>query len=219
MAYQLISFVICPYVQRSVITLKEKQVPFEITYIDLDHPPEWFPAISPMGKVPVLGVDRDRVLFESAVINEYLDETNPPPLHPQDPWRRAHNRAWIEFGSNLIGRQYRMLTAPDKRKFAWERDELLAELRHVEQQLSEGPFFNGAAFSLADAAYAPLFMRLEIIEHLYPQGLFEPTPTVRAWSDALLARPSVRESVVADFQVQFRQRFATMGGWLGQRLA
>ena len=219
MAYQLISFVICPYVQRSVITLKEKQVPFEITYIDLDHPPEWFPAISPMGQVPVLRVDRDRVLFESAVINEYLDETNPPSLHPQDPWRRAYNRAWIEFGSNLIGRQYRMLTAPGKRKFAWERDELLAELRHVEQQLSEGPFFNGAAFSLVDAAYAPLFMRLEIIEHLYPQGLFEPTPTVRAWSDALLARPSVRESVVTDFEALFRQRFATMGGWLGQRLA
>ena len=219
MAYQLISFVICPYVQRSVITLKEKRVPFEITYIDLDHPPEWFPALSPMGKVPVLRVDQDRVLFESAVINEYLDETNPPPLHPQDPWRRAHNRAWIEFGSNLIGRQYRMLMALDEDGFIQERDGLLADLRYVEQQLGEGPFFNGAAFSLVDAAYAPLFMRLEIIEHLYPQGLFEPTPTVRAWSDALLARPSVRESVVADFQVQFRQRFATMGGWLGQRLA
>lgn len=219
MAYQLISFVICPYVQRSVITLKEKQVPFEITYIDLDHPPEWFPAISPMGKVPVLRVDRERVLFESAVINEYLDETNPPLLHPQDPWRRAHNRAWIEFGSNLIGRQYRMLTAPGKRKFTRERDELLAELRHLEAQLSEGPFFNGVVFSLADAAYAPLFMRLEIIERLYPQRLFEPTPKVRAWSDALLARPSVRESVVTNFEALFRQRFAAMGGWLGQRLA
>jgi len=152
MAYQLISFVLCPYVQRSVITLKEKRVPFEITYIDLDNPPEWFPAISPMGKVPVLRVDQDRVLFESAVINEYLDETNPPPLHPQDPWRRAHNRAWIEFGSNLIGRQYRMLTVPDEPEYVRERDGFLTDLRYVEQQLGEGPFFNGAAFSLADAA-------------------------------------------------------------------
>lgn len=218
MAYQLISFVLCPYVQRSVITLKEKRVPFEITYIDLDHPPAWFPALSPMGRVPVLRVGQDRVLFESAVINEYLDETNPPPLHPQDPWRRAHNRAWIEFGSNLIGRQYRMLTAPGETEFVQERDGLLADLRHVEQQLGEGPFFNGAVFSLADTAYAPLFMRLEIIDRLHPQGLFGPTPRVRAWSDALLARPSVRESVVADFEAQFRQRFAAMGGWLGQHL-
>ncbi len=80
MAYQLISFVLCPFVQRSVITLKEKQVPFDITYVDLQNLPDWFNAISPMGKVPVLRVDEKRVLFESAVINEYLDETNPPPL-------------------------------------------------------------------------------------------------------------------------------------------
>ena len=218
MAYQLISFVLCPFVQRSVIALKEKHVPFEITYINLDNPPEWFPALSPMGKVPVLRVDQDRVLFESAVINEYLDETNPPPLHPQDPWRRAHNRAWIEFGSNLIGRQYRMLVASDEDGFAQERDGLLADLRYVEQQLGEGPFFNGTAFSLADTAYAPLFMRLDIIERLYPQALLEPVPKVRAWSDALLIRPSVQESVVADFETRFRQRFAAMGGWLGQRL-
>ena len=70
MAYQLISFVLCPYVQRSVITLKEKQVPFTITYIDLQNPPDWFLAISPMGKVPVLRMAQDQVLFESAVINE-----------------------------------------------------------------------------------------------------------------------------------------------------
>jgi glutathione S-transferase len=121
--------------------------------------------------------------------------------------------------TNLIGRQYRMLVASDEDGFVQERDGLLADLPYVEQQLGEGPFFNGAAFSLADTAYAPLFMRLEIIDRLHPQGLFEPAPRVRAWSDALLARPSVRELVVADFETRFRQRFAAMGGWLGQRLA
>ncbi len=219
MAYQLISFVLCPFVQRSVITLKEKRVPFEITYIDLQNPPEWFPAISPMGKVPVLRVDENRVLFESAVINEYLDETNPPPLHPQDPWRRAHNRAWIEFGSNLIGRQYRMLMAPDEDGFIQERDGLLADLRYVEQQLGEGPFFNGAAFSLTDTAYAPLLMRLDLIERRHPQGLFAQTPKVGAWRDALLARPAVRGSVVTDFQERFNAYFAEQGGYLGKYLA
>lgn len=219
MTYQLISFVLCPFVQRSVITLKEKRVPFEITYIDLQNPPEWFPAISPMGKVPVLRVDENRGLFESAVINEYLDETNPPPLHPQDPWRRAHNRAWIEFGSNLIGRQYRLLMAPDEDGLIQERDGLLADLRYVEQQLGEGPFFNGAAFSLTDTAYAPLFMRLDLIERRHPQGLFAQTPKVGAWRDALLARPAVRESVVTDFEERFNAYFAAQGGYLGKYLA
>ena len=218
MAYQLVSFVLCPFVQRAVITLKEKQVDFEITYIDLQSPPQWFLAISPMGKVPVLRVDEQRVLFESAVINEYLDETNPPALHPQDPWRRAHNRAWIEFGSNLIGRQYRMLTAPDEPTWVQERDDFLAELQHLEKQLGAEPFFNGADFSLADTAYAPLLMRLEIMERRYPQDLFRSTPKIAAWSAALLARPSVQESVVADFEAQFRDYFAAQGGYWGARL-
>lgn len=219
MAYQLISFVLCPYVQRSVITLKEKGVPFDITYIDLQNLPDWFAAISPMGKVPVLRVDDGRVLFESAVINEYLDETNPPPLHPQDPWRRAHNRAWIEFGSNLIGRQYRLLVATDEAAFNREKEGLLADLRYVEQQLGEGPFFNGSAFSLADTAYAPLLMRLEIIERRHPQDLLARTPKIAIWSDALLARPAVRESVVADFEQRFADYFAGQGSFLGQYLA
>lgn len=218
MAYQLISFVLCPYVQRAVITLQEKQVSFEITYIDLEYPPAWFTALSPLGKVPVLRIDENRVLFESAVINEYLDDTNPPPLHPTDPWRRAHNRAWIEFGSNLIGRQYRILAASDEAELAQERTELLQELPHLEAQLGDGPYFNGAAFSLVDTAYAPLFLRFAIIEQRSPQQFLATAPKVRAWSAALLERPAVQQSVVADFEEQFCRYFAAQGGWLGQRL-
>jgi len=69
---ELISFELCPFVQRSVITLLQKGVDFKINYIDIHDPPEWFQQISPLGKVPVMRVD-NTVLFESAVINEYLD--------------------------------------------------------------------------------------------------------------------------------------------------
>ncbi len=218
MAYQLISFVLCPFVQRSVITLKEKHISFEIIYIDLQQPPDWFLAISPMGKVPVLRVDERRVLFESAVINEYLDETNPPLLHPQEPWQRALNRAWIEFGSNLIGSQYRLLVAPNEAELSQARDELLAGLRQLEQQLEAGPFFNGAAFSLVDTAYAPLFMRLDWIERHSPQRFFEGLPKLAQWSAALLARPAVQESVVADFEEQLTHWVGQQNSYLGQGL-
>lgn len=67
-AIELISFKTCPFVQRSVITLKEKGIDFKTTYIDLAEKPAWFLAISPLGKVPVLKIG-DEVLFESAVIN------------------------------------------------------------------------------------------------------------------------------------------------------
>ncbi|NOX75910.1 MAG: glutathione S-transferase family protein [Gammaproteobacteria bacterium] len=88
---ELISFNICPYVERSVITLAEKGVDFDITYIDVYDPPVWFRDISPLGKVPVLRYG-DAVIFESAIINEFLDEITPPPLHPTDPLTRAQHR-------------------------------------------------------------------------------------------------------------------------------
>jgi len=68
---------------------------YDVTYIDLKNKPDWFLKISPFGKVPVLKVD-DTVLFESAVINEYLDEILPePPFMPGDPGQRARARIWI----------------------------------------------------------------------------------------------------------------------------
>src|SRR6201991_5093248 len=96
-----ISHKLCPYVQRAVIALTEKGVPFDRIDIDLANKPDWFLAISPLGKTPVLQVG-DKAIFESAVILEYLEETQPNPLHPADPLTRAEHRAWIEFGSAVL---------------------------------------------------------------------------------------------------------------------
>src|SRR5262245_19461862 len=83
--YQLVSFKTCPWVQRAAIVLREKKIDFEFIHIEPDNRPDWFRAISPHNKVPVLRVD-DRVsLFESNAIAEYLDETIAPRLHPEDP--------------------------------------------------------------------------------------------------------------------------------------
>src|SRR5882724_11985660 len=97
----LISHHLCPYVQRAVIALTEKGVPFERVYLDLASKPDWFKALSPLGKTPVLKVG-DIAIFESAVILEYLEETQPHPLHPHDPLRRAEHRSLIEYGSAIL---------------------------------------------------------------------------------------------------------------------
>ena len=100
---KLISHKLCPYVQRAVIALKEKGVPFERIDIDLANKPDWFLKLSPLGKVPVLVVTTDEgevALFESNVICEYIEETQGgAKLHPADPLKRAEHRAWMEFGS------------------------------------------------------------------------------------------------------------------------
>ena len=77
MSLELIGFKICPFVQRAVITLLRKDVPYKVTYIDLSSPPVWFNKISPFGKVPVLKINEQQVVFESAIIDEYLDEAYP----------------------------------------------------------------------------------------------------------------------------------------------
>src|SRR6195952_1065845 len=100
-ALKLISHKLCPYVQRAVIALTEKGVAFERVDIDLANKPDWFLKISPLGKVPVLLVG-DVPIFESAVILEYLEETQAPPLHPADALGRAEHRGWIEFGSAVL---------------------------------------------------------------------------------------------------------------------
>src|SRR5258708_8822634 len=108
--YMLFSFKTCPWVQRSAIALREKNAPFEFRHIESDNRPDWFLAISPHKKVPVLTIDDKVTLFESNAINEYLDEMVSPQLHPADPIERAINRAWTDyvppFASNVTGRAY-----------------------------------------------------------------------------------------------------------------
>ena len=96
---KLISHKLCPYVQRAVIALTEKGVPFERIDIDLANKPDWFLKISPLGKTPVLVVG-DKAIFESAVILEYLEETQDNALHPADPLdaRRASRLDRVRFG-------------------------------------------------------------------------------------------------------------------------
>src|SRR4051794_25978516 len=109
---RLISHKLCPYVQRAVIALTEKGVAFERVDIDLANKPDWFLAISPLGKTPVLQVG-GTAIFESAVILEYLDETQPAPLHPADPLKRAEHRGWMEFGSAVLNDIAGFYAAPD----------------------------------------------------------------------------------------------------------
>jgi glutathione S-transferase len=84
-------------VQRSAIVFLEKNTEFEFRHTELDNRPDWFLAISPHKKVPAMTVDDKISLFESNAINEYLDETIEPQLHPADPVERAVNRAWTDY--------------------------------------------------------------------------------------------------------------------------
>ena len=147
---------------------------------------------------------------------EYLDEVNPPSLHPTDPLRKAHNRAWIEFASTLFMCQFNMVMAKEQEACDSAEQDLRDKLKLVNEQLV-GPFFNGEAFSLVDAAYAPLFMRLALLEQWCPMGLLEGMPKMQAWSGKLLSRPSVMNSVVAELPQLYRGHIGGSGGYGASR--
>ncbi len=154
------------------------------------------------------------VLFESAIINEYLDEVFAPQLHPEAPLERAKQRGWIEFGSNLFFEQVGLVLAKDEDAYQQKKEGLGGSFARLEQQLSDGPYFRGEHFSLLDAAYAPLFMRFDLLSGR-DSALADIMPAkMKRWSEALQQRPSVKSSVVDDFEQQFIDFFSKKGSWL-----
>jgi glutathione S-transferase len=205
----LVSHHLCPYVQRAAIALLEKDVPFERVMVDLADKPGWFTAISPLGKVPLLRVagpdGTAAVLFESAVICEYLEETQPGPrLHPEDPLDRARHRGWMEFGSSILGDIWGLETTSDGGAFSTKRAALAAKFERVEAALGDGPYFAGARFSLVDAVYGPIFRYFDVFDAITDTGVFAGTPKVRAWRAALAGRPSVQRAVGPDYPDRLR---------------
>jgi len=204
-ALELVSHHLCPYVQRAATALLEKGAPFSRIYVDLGNKPDWFKAISPLGKVPLLRIDDKHVLFESAVICEYLDETVPGPrLHPADPIERAQHRAWIEFASATLNDIGGLYAAAHPDGFEKKRSDIAGKMGWLEGAIGHGPYFSGQHFSLVDAAFAPVFRYFDVFESFVELGVFDGKPKLRAWRAALQERPSAVAAASPDYANRLR---------------
>ena len=200
---QLISHSLCPYVQRAAIVLAEKKRPYERVDIDLAHKPDWFMAISPLGKTPVLLVD-GQPIFESSVICEYLDETIEPALHPQNAVLRAQHRGWMEFASSVLNAIAGFYNAANDEALASKAADIQHKFVQLEtvlvgQGLTQGGYFSGSNFSMVDAAFAPVFRYFDVFDTIADFGFFGGTPKVSAWRAELSQRASVKAAVRADY--------------------
>src|ERR1700716_4185266 len=189
--YLLVSFKTCPWVQRAAIVLREKKVDFEFRHIEPDNRPDWFLAISPHKKVPVLRIDDKVSLFESNAIAKSLDETIAPRLHPAEAAERAVNRAWTDyiptFAQSVTGCAY----ADSEADFNKAIGQIPAAFERLETALTKqgsGPFFNGTAYALVDAGYAPFLQRYFFLDRIRKLGQIEKLPPLQAWGAAGLAR-------------------------------
>jgi glutathione S-transferase len=214
----LVSHELCPFVQRAAIALAEKGVAFERINVDLANKPDWFLAISPLGKVPLLKVG-DAVIFESAVILEYLEETQPNPLHPADALQRAEHRAWMEFGSAILMDLWTFYTAMDEAAFQAKARQLTEKFERLEQRLGEGPYFDGARFSLVDAVFGPVFRYFDVFDRIADFGMLADKPRLAAWRHALAQRPSVARAVKPDYPERLWSFLESRGSRLSALMA
>jgi glutathione S-transferase len=217
--YLLVSFKTCPWVQRAAIVLREKKIDFEFRHIEPENRPDWFLAISPHKKVPVLRIDDKVSLFESNAIAEYLDETIAPRLHPADPIERAVHRAWTDyiptFSSCVTATGY----ADDEAAYNKASAEIPTVFDRLEKALEKqnsGPFFAGSRYSLVDAGYAPFLLRYTLLDRIRPIGHIEKFPRLKAWRDALLARPTTHSFPIDEFEGLYRETLVKRKKWLSQ---
>ena len=179
------------------MVLHEKGAGFETREVNLENKSEEFLAVSPTGKVPVVIVDGD-ALYESNVVNQYLDEViEEPKLLPDDPKARAYARIWMAQADSDFFPQVFISTMGRERGFSEERiseakENLKATLRRLDERLKDREYLAGN-FSLADIAHAGNFVRLRELEDGGETSLAD-YPNVAAWMERVEARESYSAS-------------------------
>jgi len=215
----LVSFKTCPWVQRSAIVLREKKTEFELRHIEADNRPGWYLAISPHKKVPVLRIDGNVSLFESNAINEYLDETIAPRLHPEDPIERAINRAWTDYVPTFASGVTATAYADTEAEYNKAAEQIPVPFERLERALEKqgsGPFFNGARYSLVDAAYAPFLQRYVFLDRVKRLGHIEKYPRLKGWCETLLDRASTHSFPAVEFEEMYREGLKRRDKWISQ---
>lgn len=215
---RLVSYRLCPFVQQVAIALELKEVKYHVDYVDLTAPPDWFRAVSPSGKVPLLRIGSE-TLFESTAISEYIDATYPPRLHPRDALALANERAWMALGDQALWDVFELSVVEDAQSFDETLARLHRRLARIETRTAAAPFFRGPGFGLVDATWAPLLQRLEFLHTLHPGVLVRAQhPRTLAWKDALLEHPAVKRSSVPYLEDIYRKQLIKRGGYVAAAL-
>jgi len=193
---EIISSQTCPFAQRTRMALIEKGIDFDLTEIDLNDKPDWFLEISPYGKVPVVR-HNGAVIFESAVINEYLEEVFPGrPLMPADPLRRAQARIWIDFANvRFTPHVYKLMMAQDADAQAFQAERLTQAMLMMEHEglgkLGDGSYWMGDDISLVDLTFLPHMQRVGVLTHYRDFRIPDECVLLKGWLQLMGQRPAV----------------------------
>lgn len=184
--------------QRTRVVLLEKGIDFTPIEIDFQNKSAEFLQISRYGKVPAIK-HGDVEVYESAIINEYLEEVFPePPLLPHDPGEKAIARIWIDYANTrLVPAFNKFLRGKEIEEREQGKREFLEALLYLEQEglgkrFGKGPYFLGETLSLVDISFYPWFERLPLLEHFRQFTLPTETPRLQQWWAVLRDRESIK---------------------------
>ena len=200
---EIISSSTCPFAQRTRMVLLEKQIQFTLTEIDLDNKPDGFTEISPYGKVPVVRHGKT-VIFESAIINEYIEEVFPDrPLLPDTPEGRAQARIWIDFANVRFTPQiYKLMLAQDSGRQLEHAQKLTQALFMMEYEglsnRSLGPYWLGENVSLVDFTFYPHLQRFSALKHYRNFEIPKECRLLKEWMEIIEDNKSVRAMQIAE---------------------
>ena len=213
---KVVSFKICPFVQRVTALLEAKGAPYDIEHIDLSDKPDWFLEASPNGQVPILFTDDGRVLFESDAIVEYLDEVTGSTLYPTDPVEKAQARAWAYLGHKNYLVQCSAQRSPDAGTLDERAAKFATAFAKIERHWGDSPFAGGDSIGMVGIAWLPLLHRAAIIEAYSGYDFLEDFPRVKGWQEAILATGLAEKSVSDDFEERFTAFYLAESTYLGQ---
>jgi len=182
----------CPFSQRCRLVLFEKGMDFEIKDVDLFKKPEDINVMNPYGQVPIL-VERDLTLYESNIINEYIDERFPhPQLMPADPVMRARARLFLFNFERELFVHVQTIENTNNQK-AIEKGKLLIRdrLTQLAPILLKSKYMLGDEFSMLDVAIAPLLWRLD---H-YGIDLPKSAAPLMKYAERIFSRPAYIEAL------------------------
>lgn len=213
---KVVSFKICPFVQRVTALLEAKDIPYELEYIRLADKPDWFLQISPNAQVPLLITESGTPLFESDAIVEYIDEVHSPLEPGISAEQRAIDRAWSYQATRNYLVQCGAMSSADKATLLERAEKLGAVFAKVEKAMGAGPFFNGSTLGNVDIAWMVLLHRADIIRRYSGYDFLAKYPKVQAWQLALMQTGLAEKSVALDFEQSFTEFYLSEKTVLGR---
>lgn len=201
---KIVSFTICPFVQRVTAMLEAKKTPYEIEFISLKEKPQWFLDISPNGQVPLLITENGTTLFESEALIEYIQDEYGFFDSKITNEEKALERAWSYLAAKNYLIQCGTMRSADELTFLEKVEKLKVSFFKIEKQLSgKTKFFKSNKISGVDIAWLPLLHRALLVEQVSGYDLFEDMPKVKEWQGSLKATGLFEKSVSNDFTERF----------------